>query len=317
MNKITIPLLVFPFFYNPLFAQTDTVPPVLVCHNSLNASLTPLSTVTVWAADFLDTFYDNTGAAPELGVRKACTGNAFPENQAYVIFYPNEMGQQQAVEVWARDAAGNAASCMTDVAVVDPVGNIDPGSAIHVFTPEDEGIDSTQIKVKGDHCLFGPIEYQVSDTTNWFWGWGAWVKTGSIVPAAGYNFRVTPSKNINPLNGVSTYDLVLIHKHIIGLEPLDSPYKLIAADANQDGKVTSFDIITLRKLILGITSELPNGKSWRFVPNDYLFINPANPFLPPFPEFIEVPNTADPAPSGFAFKGVKIGDVDYSADPGQ
>ena len=140
---------------------------------------------------------------------------------------------------------------------------------------------------------------------------------GTLIPSAGYNSTITPSKNINPLNGVTTYDLVLIQKHILGIELLDSPWKIIAADANQDGKVTTFDIITLRKLILGITTELPNGKSWRFAPKDYVFPNPLNPFQPPFPERIEVPNTADPAPSHFQFTGVKIGDVDFSADPNQ
>lgn len=140
---------------------------------------------------------------------------------------------------------------------------------------------------------------------------------GTLIPSAGYNSTITPSKNTNPLNGVSTYDLVLIQKHILGIEPLDSPWKIIAADANQDGKVTTFDIITLRKLILGITTELPNGKSWRFAPKDYVFPNPLNPFQPPFPERIEVPNTADPAPHHFQFTGVKIGDVNYSADPNQ
>jgi hypothetical protein len=33
------------------------------------------------------------------------------------------------------------------------------------------------------------------------------------------------------MNGVSTVDLLLIQKHIIGLKELDSPLKMIAADA--------------------------------------------------------------------------------------
>ncbi|MBK8425644.1 MAG: T9SS type A sorting domain-containing protein [Lewinellaceae bacterium] len=36
----------------------------------------------------------------------------------------------------------------------------------------------------------------------------------------GANVTITPTKDDNPLNGVSTYDLVLITKHILGLEPL-------------------------------------------------------------------------------------------------
>lgn len=77
-----------------------------------------------------------------------------------------------------------------------------------------------------------------------------------------------------PLNGVTTGDLVSISKHILGIQPLESPYQLIAADANNSGSVTTFDIVELRKLILGIYQQLPNNSSWRFVP-DYCFKDPA------------------------------------------
>jgi hypothetical protein len=39
---------------------------------------------------------------------------------------------------------------------------------------------------------------------------------------------------------------------------------LIAADVNNDGKVSASDLTELRKLILGIYNELPNNSSWRF-----------------------------------------------------
>ncbi|MBK8965936.1 MAG: hypothetical protein IPM36_04520 [Lewinellaceae bacterium] len=73
----------------------------------------------------------------------------------------------------------------------------------------------------------------------------------TAVPLAG-DFTLTPKKDNDPLNGVSTFDLVLINKHILGLEPLNTPYKMIAADANNSRSITTFDIVELRKLILGI-----------------------------------------------------------------
>jgi len=103
--------------------------------------------------------------------------------------------------------------------------------------------------------------------------------------------------------------------HILGIEPFDSPYKIIAADANQDGKVTSLDIKILRNLIQGNIDKLPYGISWRFVPYFYVFPKVQAPFSNRFPEKIEVSNTEDPMPTYFNFIGVKIGDVDFSADP--
>lgn len=125
-------------------------------------------------------------------------------------------------------------------------------------------------------------------------------------------FIITPFKNDNPLNGVTTYDLVLISKHILGIESFDSPYKRIAADANKSGSITTFDIVDLRKLILGITNQLPSGNtSWRFVPKSYTFPNPLNPFQTVFPELEKdiSANGAKPAD----FWGIKVGDVNNTA----
>jgi hypothetical protein len=124
-------------------------------------------------------------------------------------------------------------------------------------------------------------------------------------------FTLTPTKNDNPLNGVSTYDLVLISKHILGIEPLNSLYKIIAADANKSNSVTNFDIIEIRKLLLGIYSVFPNNKSWRFVPKDYSFPSPNNPFQPAFPETITCADPTQVKP--FDFVAIKVGDVNNNA----
>lgn len=128
---------------------------------------------------------------------------------------------------------------------------------------------------------------------------------------------IFPERNDTPLNGISTFDLVLINKHILGLEALNSPYKLIAADANNSRSVTTFDIVILRKLILGIDTVFSNTSSWRFIPADYDFPDPENPFSEVFPEGVTpiLPAQA-PQPLVIDFVGVKTGDVNGSAIPG-
>jgi hypothetical protein len=71
-------------------------------------------------------------------------------------------------------------------------------------------------------------------------------------------------------DAISGYDLTLISRHILGLELFENPFQIIAADANKSGSVTTFDILELRKLILGIYQNLPNNTRWRYVP-DYCF----------------------------------------------
>ena len=122
------------------------------------------------------------------------------------------------------------------------------------------------------------------------------------------DYAVTASKDGDYLNGISTLDLVLIQRHILGLANLDSPYKLIAADVNNDGAVTAIDLIELRKLILGINSEFSNNSSWRFADaSQTLDIN--NPWN--FDETIDIYNlTTDMMDENFI--GIKIGDVNQS-----
>lgn len=80
------------------------------------------------------------------------------------------------------------------------------------------------------------------------------------------SYTIAATKNDeNPLNGLTTFDLVLISKHIIGLQPFTEPWQTVAADLNCNGMVTTFDIVVGRKLILGLDNELACG-AWKFVP---------------------------------------------------
>jgi len=126
------------------------------------------------------------------------------------------------------------------------------------------------------------------------------------------NYQVIPSsENMSPLNGVTTYDLVMISKHLLGIEPITSPYKMIAADANRSGSITTFDIVELRKLILGIYEVLPANTAWRFVDKSYVFPTPENPFFPDFPEFKTVGVQAIQNEEDFVC--IKIGDLNNTA----
>lgn len=121
-----------------------------------------------------------------------------------------------------------------------------------------------------------------------------------------YNIRPLDCKE-NPLNGVSTYDLVLISKHIAGIEPLSSPYKIIAADIDNSNTTVLEDTLALRNLILGLNTELPNG-NFRFVLKNYVFPDPLDPFTPAFPESYSISNLETDL-TGIDFVAIKKGDV--------
>ncbi len=64
------------------------------------------------------------------------------------------------------------------------------------------------------------------------------------------------------LNGTSTFDLVLVARIILGIDPL-TPYAIWAGDVNGSSTLTALDMILIRKLILQIDTTFP-ATPWGF-----------------------------------------------------
>lgn len=143
----------------------------------------------------------------------------------------------------------------------------------------DNPIDSVQISVETAGGGFSTS----------FWASGTY-SLSAIPELQNASYSITPIKNSDPLSGLSTFDLVKIASHILGLQPFANPWQAIAADMNCSGTVTTFDIVEGRKVILGINNGFPGcgNATWKFVSD-----------------------TMGMASNGacFDFRGVKIGDI--------
>ena len=127
------------------------------------------------------------------------------------------------------------------------------------------------------------------------------------------SYTISSFKEDEAINGVTTLDLVMIQRHLLQSTFLDSPYKVIAADIDNNQRVSSIDLIHLRKLILGIRTTFPGDQeAWRFVERDYVFADDLDPW--PFSESINVLGLTEPRLNE-NFIGIKIGDVNGDADP--
>ena len=133
-----------------------------------------------------------------------------------------------------------------------------------------------------------------------------------IIPP-GDTVTITPSKNDNHKNGVSTLDLVKIQKHILGNELFSSPYQSIAGDVNNSQYMSAIDLIQVRKIILGIDTEFPDNTSWRFVRKDHIFGDTIHPWPVYDGESITINDLDNPGNTDFI--AIKIGDVNGSAQP--
>lgn len=127
------------------------------------------------------------------------------------------------------------------------------------------------------------------------------------------NYTLTPTKQTGSVaNGVNVADLILTRRHLLGKTIFNSPFKIIAADADFSGGLNVADIVVLRKLIL--TQQTTLAKNWRFVASSYTFTDSTNPLAEAFPESLSyTPLTSDQSNQNLT--GVKVGDVNRSSDP--
>ncbi|MEM6769429.1 MAG: hypothetical protein AAF597_02495, partial [Bacteroidota bacterium] len=127
------------------------------------------------------------------------------------------------------------------------------------------------------------------------------------------DYRVQPYLNANPVNGISTADLNVIGRRLLGVDDNLTPYQLIAADANNNGTITIRDLIAIREVLLGFQDDFENNTSWRFLLADYNFLFPSNPWSEVFPETAAFPDLNGAQSADFI--AIKVGDVTGNAEP--
>jgi len=128
------------------------------------------------------------------------------------------------------------------------------------------------------------------------------------------DYEITLFKDTNDINGVSTLDIILAQRHVLAIEDLDSPYKILAGDVNASGNLSVSDFFRLRRIILGIDTAFPDKPSWEFIPADVQLSD--TPLDDPIPQSMPLPNLSENKPA-LDFIGIKTGDLNWSADPGQ
>ncbi len=116
---------------------------------------------------------------------------------------------------------------------------------------------------------------------------------------ANTEYKVSGSKDADWLNGVTTLDLVIIQKFLVGLKSITDPKLLLAADINNNGEITAADLLEARKVILGTKD--------RFTNNSWIAVNPVTN------KRETVVNVSTTNISDVDFVAVKIGDMNNNA----
>ncbi|HRI00834.1 MAG TPA: HYR domain-containing protein [Saprospiraceae bacterium] len=243
----------------------------------------------------------------DLGSNHPCGGPvqfSFSKNplDTVRVYDCSHLGSIVTEELWVTDQFGNQSFCNVRITIEDTNSQLicPPQSLINISgrisTESDAGLQNTEI-------LSNSSTNKTITNEN-----GEYALAPMM---SGESLYVKPLKNNDWLNGVTTADIVKIQKHILGQEIFSRPYQYIAADVNRNGNISTRDIVELRKLILGITTEIPENTSWRFINSDYKFNAPEEglenyiPYQYTFNKIIQS--------TKLNFTAVKVGDLNGNA----
>ena len=306
--------------FDVTFEIVDCKAPTPVCHNGLSIDVMPASgMVELWAIDFDASSFDYCHPLKfRINRVEDRNGDGFITADDYLNNVPQfdsiqltcaNVGTLTNVQLWvgeeSTDSQNNWDYCVTYVEVQDNNG------ACNGPRPTADAFGAIKME---NNVAVGKVEVNLS---------GAASSMFETTDDGNYNFdnlfvgddySIAPYRNDDHTIGISTYDLVLISKHVLNVELLDSPYKIIAADVNRSNNVSTLDIVALRKIVLRVESEFANNTAWRFVDRDHIFSNPIKPWEGGIPEVVNYNNIED-VTNMANFVAIKIGDVSLDVNP--
>ena len=225
----------------------DCKKPTPYCLSGLAIALDDNGEAAIWGNDFDLGSFDNCTPQSDLDIRlyhdlvsdRPINLQEVLELEQGVTFNCNHIGTQ-FVSVYVIDQTGNWDFCTTTVIIQnnqDVCGvegqveeQVESQVAGFIFKQDGTAVEQTEIYVEGTGNVPSPYMTSTSGTYDFRLDMG-----GSYV--------IRPVKDINPLNGVSTLDLVLMSKHILAIDEFDTPYQYIAADGNKSNSITALSLI--------------------------------------------------------------------------
>lgn len=310
------------------FQVVDCKAPAPICINGITVTLMPNPTntdadgngsidkaaMTVWAKDLIISQVSDCSGIAGFSINRVGETPAFDKTN--LVLTCEDLGTLQ-VEVYAWDRANNPYAVQPD----GTLGGRNRGVCqTYILVQENQNLCGGAASILGslagviqteDHRALKAVPVMLINDDS----------SMQMTNNEGiYNFdslkmykhyRVTPSFNENPLAGITIADIVALQKHLLNVELIQSPYRLIAADVDRSNTVTTADLVELRKLLLGVTTHFSNNTSWRFVDAQYVFPDKNNPWSAVFPESIEIAEMTETISNG-NFIALKVGDVNGS-----
>jgi hypothetical protein len=287
-----------------LFEVKDCKAPTPYCRTGIITVLMEVSgEVSVWASDLNIGSFDN--CTDESDLIYSFSSDTTDKFRSYTCdSLAGELTITRIVRMYVTDECGNQDYCETTI-VIQENGRC-PGSLhakVSGLVTDENDAPMKYVEVR----LVDPTTSDILKVTetdeNGQYEFDKVLRNNT--------YEVVPFNDKDHMNGVSTRDLTFIQRDLLGINPLSSPYKRIAADANYSQSMTAGDIAEIRKLILGKYASFSKNLSWRFMPSDYQMADEYNPWGSP--ESTVITDLGNDV-TDINFIGMKTGDVDNSAE---
>lgn len=294
------------------FTIVNCTPPKAICRNGIAVELMPMDTNGDGTPDTamlnLPAHLLNAGSHHSCGYDVVFSFSPDPQDNVIALGC-DDLGSL-FLPMYVTDEYGNQDFCIAHVEVQD--NNEVCPSAGGSSGGDDNGIISGLIQMENGNKV-KDVEVQLE---------GAAMGPAMTDQSGNYNFppmplggayEVVPEKDYGYLDGVTTYDIALMQRHILGIQYFSSPYQWIAADIDNNGVIDVRDVAELRRMILGTIDKFSRNKSWRFVDAAYQF-DGFDPLNEDFNETYMIPDF-NANMTGLDFIAVKVGDINSSVDP--
>ncbi len=297
--------------------------PSPVCISSLTAELNPMdldndgitdtAMATIWANEF-----DVSSSAP--------CGEADEDLRFYIEFIFEDLNPDVStldtlvdldslnlgcehmganlVRLWVLSPSGTADFCDVLLVVTDNNGICPevevPVSMVSGAFATADGLAVSGVTVAANTPNLS--QDQVTDTSGSY---------QFIFPTGDDPVTITPKKDGDDSNGVTTADLIIYLGHLIDNSLDGQAHLLISGDINGNGVLGGDDFQILRSLILDEIDELPDVDSWRFARSDYEFMaDPVQEILDANLGTSTLPLMTPDIMQDFV--AIKMGDADFS-----
>jgi len=284
--------------------------PIAICKDQLNIGLTGTQS-QIRAQDIDSGSYDNCSPI-SLSIRK--DGSSTWSN--FITYSCSDAAANKKVHLRAMNAGGVSNTCWLDIKASyngTPCNSTSTSTSSQeeeeeiveeITVVEEEEEEQTHIDLPVSLVMVdasteqGFQEREISDEVGAF----------ELRLPVNETYQLAFDKASDRNNGVSIIDMVLVLRHILGLDRFHATYQYLAADVNGSGNVTTYDVVELRQVILGLdrVADIP---AWRFADKHLL----TQEGIPPMKDEMVIDMLS--ADKEMDILAVKVGDVSGNADP--